>query len=194
MAPHTGQPDRRVLRTQRALGAALRELMLTKRFDTITVQHVLDLAHVSRSTFYAHYRNTEDLLLSDAEHFFTALDHHFEQSSIGGARVAPVAELLHHVRSVRGFERALGPSGKRTMMFQFMTEHFARTIERRLTALMPDRAAAPAPIQLAARMFAAALMEVLSWWLDRDTSLTPEAVDARYHELVWSGMTAGGRA
>ena len=74
--------DARSARTQRALGAALVELMLAQDFDAITVQDVLDGAGVGRSTFYSHFRSKEDLLLSDAERFFTLLETHF-------ARVAP---------------------------------------------------------------------------------------------------------
>lgn len=43
--------DARVRRTRDALGDALVALMQEKPFDTITVQDVLDRAHVGRSTF-----------------------------------------------------------------------------------------------------------------------------------------------
>ena len=43
--------DARVRRTRDALVGALVELMHEKPFDTITVQDVLDRAHVGRSTF-----------------------------------------------------------------------------------------------------------------------------------------------
>jgi hypothetical protein len=41
------------------------------------------------------------------------------------------------------------------------------------------------------RMFSGALMELLQWWLERDSVHTPEWVDHRFHELVWAGL--GGR-
>jgi len=44
-------------------------LMHEKNFDDITVQNVLDRAGVGRSTFYVHYRDKEDLFLSDVEDF-----------------------------------------------------------------------------------------------------------------------------
>ena len=62
--------DRRVLHTRDTLGDALVELMKEKTFDDITVQDVLDRAGVGRSTFYAHYRDKQDLFLSDVEDFF----------------------------------------------------------------------------------------------------------------------------
>ena len=63
-------PDRRVLHTRDVLGDALVKLMHERPFEEITVQHILDRAGVSRSTFYAHFSDKNDLFLSDAEEFF----------------------------------------------------------------------------------------------------------------------------
>ena len=65
--------DARVRRTRDALGDALVTLMQEKPFDSITVQDVLDLAGVGRSTFYTHYSDKDDLLMSDADEFFEGL-------------------------------------------------------------------------------------------------------------------------
>ena len=66
-APKT---DRRVLRTRSALGDSLVALLQERDFEQITVQDVLDRAGVGRSTFYVHYRDKNDLFLSDVEDFF----------------------------------------------------------------------------------------------------------------------------
>ena len=66
-----GKTDRRILRTRDALGDALVALIREKNFAQITVQEVLDRAGVGRATFYAHYRDKEDLFMSDVEEFFT---------------------------------------------------------------------------------------------------------------------------
>ena len=55
---------RRILRTRRLLHEALVSLILEKGYADITVQDILDRANVGRSTFYAHFRDKEDLLLS----------------------------------------------------------------------------------------------------------------------------------
>src|SRR5688500_10323725 len=100
--------NRRVFRTRRALGSALVELMLTRNFDDISVQQVLDRARVGRATFYSHFRNKHDLLLSDAERFFEGLEHHFIASAGFSRRLAPVTELFSHVAEYHHFIRAVG--------------------------------------------------------------------------------------
>jgi AcrR family transcriptional regulator len=180
--------DRRVRRTKHALGTALVELMVAEEFDAITVQRVIDKAKVGRTTFYAHFRNTDDLLLSDAERFFTLLVEYFEKPGVAGSRVAPVAELLQHMRDVRSFQRALDRSGRRDVLFDLIADHLAKLIARRIALLTPDPRALSVPIPVAARMYAGALVELVRWSLDRDETHSPAWVDARYHEVVWLGL------
>src|SRR5215212_8610866 len=82
--------DARVRRTRDSLGDALISLMQEKSFDTITVQDVLDRAHVSRSTFYSHYSDKDDLLMSDAEEFFESISMALSVSGDKSDRVFPV--------------------------------------------------------------------------------------------------------
>jgi AcrR family transcriptional regulator len=180
--------DRRVRRTKHALGAALVELMVAEEFDAITVQRVIDKAKVGRTTFYAHFKNTDDLLLSDAERFFTLLVEYFEKPGVAGNRVAPVAELLQHMRDVRSFQRALDRSGRRDVLFDLIAGHLAKLIARRIALLTPDPRTLSVPIPIASRMYAGALVELVRWSLDRDETHSPAWVDARYHEVVWLGL------
>lgn len=62
--------NRHALRSQRTrelLLDTMYRLALEKDFRDITVQELLDRAGVARSTFYAHFRDKEDLLVADYE-------------------------------------------------------------------------------------------------------------------------------
>jgi AcrR family transcriptional regulator len=67
------KPDERIRRTHQRLGSALVQLMAEKPIDDITVQDVLDRASVGRSTFYLHFRDKNDLLLSQLEMFLETM-------------------------------------------------------------------------------------------------------------------------
>jgi len=56
--------DRRIQKTQRALREALTSLIGEKPYDDIAVKEILDRANVGRSTFYMHFRDKDELLLS----------------------------------------------------------------------------------------------------------------------------------
>ena len=61
------EADRRSRRSRRLIVEALLALMREKRYDRITVQEIIDRADVGRTTFYAQFRNKEDVLESEIE-------------------------------------------------------------------------------------------------------------------------------
>ena len=67
------KPDRRIERSQQLLRSALLSLIQEKGFEALTVQEIIDRANVGRATFYAHFENKEDLLLSGFEAFRASL-------------------------------------------------------------------------------------------------------------------------
>lgn len=68
----TGSTDRRVRRTKSLLHQALIELMLERGYDRISVRDILHRADVGRSTFYAHFRDKDDLLLLSSTDYLRA--------------------------------------------------------------------------------------------------------------------------
>ena len=56
--------DRRTERTKDALRQALIELISERGYERLSVQDIIDRANIGRSTFYTHFQDKEDLLLS----------------------------------------------------------------------------------------------------------------------------------
>src|SRR5450432_257055 len=179
--------DPRVRRTRDRLGDALVELLVQKPFDDITVQDVLDGAGVSRSTFYTHYRDKNDLFLTDAEEFFEAMATALSRFGDKSERVAPVLELFEHVGEVRPFYNALVESGRMHDLMELGQEHFARGIEQRLSEI-PRAHTIPSNRRSAiAHGLAGSLFSLLTWWVQRGMTLSPEEMDKLFHKLVWAG-------
>src|SRR5262245_22144022 len=190
LAESMKKTDARVRRTRDALGDALVALMQEKPFDTITVQEVLDRAHVSRSTFYAHYSDKDDLLMSDSEEFFEALSMALSAHGDKSDRVFPVREFFNHLADVQPFFKALVKSGKFQENMELARGHFARGIERRLSEL-PRGKSIPANERSAiAFTQAGSLLSLLSWWLDRGMREPPEQMDELFHRMVWNGVSS----
>jgi len=180
--------DRRILRTRDALGDALVALMHEKAFAKITVQQVLDRAGVSRSAFYTHFSNKNDLFLSDVEDFLErmafALSRHGDKSN----RVAPVQELFAHVAEWHEFHTALVKAGKIRDFMELGQGWFARAIEQRLAEIRQARKLTPAQRAAAGQMFAAALMALMSWWLSSRNPAPPADMDRLFHRTLWEGL------
>ncbi|MFN0107538.1 MAG: TetR/AcrR family transcriptional regulator [Blastocatellia bacterium] len=182
------KPDSRSQRTRDALGDALITLMHEKPFDTITVQDVLDLAEVSRSTFYTHFRDKDDLFLSDADDFFQHMANLLTARGEASNRVAPVREMFAHVAEIGDFHNALAASGKLQDAMELAEEHFARGIEQRLAKLSPAHAKPSASRAALAHGFAGAMLSMMSWWLSHDKPSSPAEMDEAFHQLVWAGV------
>jgi AcrR family transcriptional regulator len=178
--------DRRVARTRNTLGDALVELMHEKRFEEITVQEVLNRAGVGRSTFYSHYRDKDDLFLSDVEDFFGMMGGLLTRYNVSPERVAPVAELFGHIAEVREFYLAVVAAEKVQDVIELGRGIFARSIEERLMLAKVEME----PIKLKAQSYAlaGALFALLDWWIAHGMTEPPQAMDALFHRMVWSGM------
>jgi AcrR family transcriptional regulator len=179
-----GPPDRRVRRTRQALTHALVELVLEKRYRRITVQDLLDRADVGRSTFYAHYRSKDDLLLRSFEAMLELLDGALDRDPPSTRRVAPVAELFHHVGGFEAFHLALARARMLEVLYDAGTTYLRGTIGRRLAGLPADALPPGVPQEVLAQAGAGALFALLRWWLERGRPETPERMDAVFHALV----------
>ena len=179
--------DERVRRTRELLGDALVALMHEKPFAEIKVQDVLDRARVSRSTFYTHYSDKEDLFLSDAEDFFEMVAFRLCEHGTASKRLVPVCEMLAHVAEVREFFSAMLASGKGQEILDLGEGYFARGIEQRLATLTSLPASRRVALSVA---FAGAFMALLSWWVNQGSAFTPEQMDELFHRMVWSGVEA----
>src|SRR4051812_42070200 len=124
--------DPRILRTRDRLGDALIELIQEKPFDEVTVQEALDRAGVGRSTFYLHYRDKDDLFLSDVEEFLEAMAMALSRHKDKSQRVAPIAEFFGHVAQGKKLYKALVDSGRIHDFHDLARGQFARGIEQRL--------------------------------------------------------------
>jgi len=189
LAGSNKKTDARVRRTRDALGDALIALMQEKPFDTITVQEVLDRAHVSRSTFYSHYSDKDDLLMSDAEEFFESISMALSAHGDKSDRVFPVQEFFTHLSDVQPFFKALVKSGKYQENMELARGHFARGIERRLSELPRAKSIPPNQLPAIAFTHAGALLSLLTWWLDRGMRESPTEMDELFHRMIWNGVS-----
>ncbi len=182
------KPDRRIERTRNRLGNALIALIQEKPIDEVTVREVLDRAGVGRSTFYVHYRDTDDLFLSELEQglemWTTTLSRQQEISN----RVAPVAEFFAHVASAKRLYRALVDSGRIEAFFELAQGYFARGIEQRIKQSTDLRNQHQRELTACSNAFAGGLLSLLRWWLDRGAKESPRAMDELFHRMVWRGL------
>ena len=180
--------DQRVRRSRDALGDALVELIQEKTFDSITVQDVLDRAGVGRSTFYAHYKDKNDLWLSDVEEFLEMMAGALSRGRAKSERVFPVNELFTHVADQGKLLDALSESGRLHDFLELAQGCFARGIERRLGEVERSK---HLPQELRTAMgqaLAGALLSLLRSWMAQSSRKSAKEMDVLFHQLVFCGV------
>jgi len=154
----------------------------------VTVQDVLDRASVGRSTFYLHFRDKNDLLLSQLERFGEHMSTFLSVQKEKSLRVAPVAEMFAHIEEQKKLYRILGDAGRLNDFFDLAQDYFARGIEQRL--IDTGRLSRLSKPELAARSnaLAGSLLSLLRWWMDRLEKEPAAKMDEMFHRMVWNGL------
>ncbi len=83
------QPDRRQIRTKKAIREALIVLMEEKAIDQITISELSESADINRKTFYAHYNTVEDVLDDIEDNILAGLSELMHAGGVGGSSMDP---------------------------------------------------------------------------------------------------------
>jgi AcrR family transcriptional regulator len=169
--------DRRVQRTQRELHEALISLIIERGWDHVSVQEICDRANVGRSTFYVHFADKEELLLSGFEKLYASMD--AVRSSAKGKFAFADALLEHAQEHLRLFRAVVGKKSGQLVLLRFR-EVVVRLVDAELQSLKvreEERANM-------ARYIGGGFVELLTTWLDRPSRGDSKLVTASFLRLT----------
>jgi AcrR family transcriptional regulator len=182
--------DRRSRRTRQLLGAALVELMLEKRYDTITVQDILDRADVGRSTFYAHYTDKEDLVISEIARVIHQLELYTSEMGHGHVGLLPSLAFFHHVYEHRRLMQAfIWGRGAETLIRDFQAR-VSQLVTENLSSMTGDKITFSVPVSVVANFMASTLLMLIQWWIEENMRHSPDEIDVMFQKLVMPSLLA----
>lgn len=180
--------DRRIQRTRALLHGALGSLIREKPYDRITVAEILDRAKVSRSTFYIHFRDKDELLTSSMRALLFAvlpLEAGAHTDAVERMTAFSLPLFTHIQQHRRSAKAKLGERGR-----AILHGHLRRVLSEWIVQTMdgdPQRRRSrrsPVASQLLARHIASTFVLVLHWWMD-DSGITSSAeADRLFRALV----------
>jgi AcrR family transcriptional regulator len=179
--------DARITRSRKALHVALLALIEQQPLDAITIREITDAAGVGYATFYRHYP-TKAALLDDV-----AADQIRELvglsiPALGDGRDTREAclTILRYVDRHHGVWRALLNGGAAGAVRGEIIE-----VSREVTEAVPH-GDGWLPLDLSHRFVASAMVELLSWWLERRDLVTVEKGAELLDRLVIGPVVASG--
>lgn len=175
--------DPRVRRTRERLREALVSLSREKPYDGIRVADLLARADVGRATFYAHYRDKEDLLIS----LFLGMIDHFERIGLAeepDAVLPGARQLMRHFHEARAFARALARAGKMEVLMRACEARLRRGLEARLPA------GCDPPPAMVATVAAGGFTALVNAWMTQGYVTSPDDLADALEALIGPGVRA----
>ncbi len=178
------ETDRRVKRTHKILIDALIAESLEKGYDLVSIKDVTDRADVAYSTFFRHYRDKDELLLDMLGAVLETLRDLIRQnpdtSSESAGRI-----LFAHVQEHARFYRVLfnGHSTSAVLWrFQCMVED--DVLKMYPSHASPGDSGSRIPLELVVHHLVAAIIAMVTWWLEHDMPYPVERMAQYYSALV----------
>lgn len=187
--------DRRINRTRKLMHEALMSLIVEKGYEAVTVQDILDRADVGRSTFYAHYRDKDDLLLSGFEHLRTLFEQQRQsllaaRNGESGLEFNMILELFRHTGEHHKLYKAIAGKQSGEMILKYLHRYIYDMLIVPHKALMKNRKAPPVPIEITTHWIVTSLLSLMIWWLENNMPYPPEKMDELFRTLTMPGIEA----
>lgn len=185
--------DRRVRRTRELLRGALLSLIQEKGYDRITVQDILDRADVGRSTFYAHYRDKDDLFRAGFEDIRDALAAERDAAEKGAGRkvefLQPMLTVFQHVGAHRHFWESMSRKGGADLVTRILRESVSDLVREHFRSQFPDAKGDQTQREAAMQFVTGACMGLLIWWLENDiVPYSAEEIHSLFRRLAMQGV------
>ena len=181
--------DRRVQRTRKILHDALVQLILEKGFDKVTVQDVITRANVGRSTFYSHFKDTEDLFLSGFENLWSLFEHHLTGQMIESASVWDFSLIVfQHAQNYTGVYKALVGKQGGALMATHMHKYLSVLIREALKGQWSKDMRVP--LDVVVHHLASSLIALLTWWVEHDLRYPPKHINEMFQQLTQPAVAA----
>jgi AcrR family transcriptional regulator len=182
------KPDRRKVRTRRMLREALIQLVLENGYEAVTIQDITDRADLRRATFYLHYRDKEELLLSALAETFDALTEQIEplmkDDAVGGkTQLETFLVVFRHVEENRDLYRIILGGQGAAPIARRIREYLADHVQQGLSSLKTEGV----PLEVLANYIAGTELALITWWLEHERPYSAEQMAVMAQRLVLNG-------
>ncbi|MBA3945214.1 MAG: TetR/AcrR family transcriptional regulator [Herpetosiphonaceae bacterium] len=178
--------DLRVRRTRMLLRNALIELTVEQGFAAVTVQQITERAMVNRATFYRHYTDKYDLVMSNVRELVDELGPYEEPYGPPALR-----HLLEHIVEHAKFYRIILGKDGMAPFSAHIRSYVEQHLRMRLEAMTYDPARMRVPLDLCISFMANAMLGTITWWLEHDLPYTAEQMALWLPQLNVHGLSYG---
>lgn len=186
--------DLRVKRTNKMIMEAFIKLVEEKGYDQVTVQDIADEAMINRATFYAHYKDKQDLydtIFSVAVDAFTAVLNPTDLVKGNRLKVKQIEIVLTNIyeniyKNRKFYLTIMDGSATellRKKLAEILYDQYSHVFER----LKITENDIEVPMDFIISYMTSIFIGTLHWWLNTDSDMTPEHLAKLVVKLVGNG-------
>lgn len=182
--------DRRQKKSREAIFNAFTTLLSEKNYNQISVQEIIDVADVGRTTFYAHFE-TKDYLLKDlCEELFghiidtaMGLPHGHYHYSCGSATDSVFLHLLQHLQENDRHILELLSSMNNDLFLRYFKSNLKKLIISQYVEKGQFKNS-QLPEDFLVNHISSSFVETVSWWLSHNMKESPEQITEYFLETI----------
>ena len=179
--------DRRIIRTRGLLRDALMALILEKGYEAVTIQEITERANLGRATFYLHYKDKEELLVSSLETVFDELVATLDPPVISQQlNNTPIMAVFTHAKENSDLYRVLLSGEGSAKIYRRIQDYIAKEAIDRFFPFLPKER--PFPDDLLANYLAGSLLALTAWWLENEMPYPAEEMTNTFRQLTFLGL------
>jgi AcrR family transcriptional regulator len=180
--------DRRTVRSRNLLRNSLIALMLEKEYEAISVQDITDRADLGRATFYLHYKDKDDLLISMLEALYDELVSRIEkQVTLDVLTTPPIQHVFEHAAENKDLYKVVLSGAGKTAVLTRTRDYIVALLIKYMKTLGN---APQIPLEVTAIYLAGAQMHLIGWWLENDRPYSIDEMVRMYQGLTMHGVVA----
>lgn len=186
------KPDRRILKTKRAIYEALVELMQKKKLNSITVTELAAAANINRKTFYTYYSTVNDVLDEVINELISSLKDLMYTMSEDYNMLSPqtLFAFLNTIMSDVDIVRALFTSDNGNMLFNKLQKALQETLLKELIDNDIKMNIQPEQYPLISSFVAGGMIYVYYEWITNPNGTSLDEMARTLTTLIISGVHA----
>jgi AcrR family transcriptional regulator len=150
---------------------------------------------VGRSTFYAHFRDKEDLLLRGVAGIvhtggaeMTANENTERRNCRGVVETVSTSAMFKHVQDNEPLRKIMYRRSQENAILEKGTAFLYGNIKTQLQQFMEAGQEPAVPISLLAHYLTGGLMSLVRWWTENDMPQSPTEMDALFQQIAMPGV------
>ena len=181
--------DKRIEKTNHALYEALAKLLKDKPYGKITIEDLLQESKISRSTFYAHFKTKDEVLVSITKMIFNhVFSHSLKEESTHDFSKASlfdyshlITHTLYHLHDEKVLIEAILSSESKDIFLRDLREEIAPIAKRALElGILRSR---DIPTDLRISEIVENFVITIIYWFDNGCKETPEMLTTYFFNM-----------